>query len=216
MAFDGTNLYVADPFARRVLVFSIADELVTPNGVRNSASLEIFAVGSIVLSGTVKENDSATIKIGEKEYKYTIVKNDTFASVVNGLVKAINAGGGDPNLLAFGNPTTNTIILTARKSGDAGNSVTYSVSISDAAVIVLSSGGSTLAGGQDAAKIAPGTIVSILGSFLSEVTASAPADKEQLPTDLGGVQVYFDGLRSPIVMCSVRTSKRSSSAPERR
>ena len=202
LAFDGTNLYVTDPFARRVLVFSIADELVTPNGVRNSASLEIFAVGSIVLSGTVKENDSARITIAGKEYKYTIVKNDTFASVVNGLVKAINSGAGDLNALAFGNTTTNTVILTSRISGDEGNGIAFSVGISDSAVIVLTAGGSSLAGGQDAAKIAPGTIVSILGSFLSEQTASAPADAEQLPTELGGVQVYFDGLRSPIVMVS--------------
>ncbi len=202
MAIDGTNLYVADPFARRVLVFSVADELVTPNGVRNSASLEIFAVGSIALSGTIKENDSATITIAGKDYKYTIVKNDKFSTVINGLVRLINAGNGDPNVLAFGNTTTDTIILTSRKSGDEGNGTAYSVSISDAATIVLTAGGATLAGGQDAAKIAPGTIVSILGSFLSEQTASAPAEAEQLPTDLGGVQVYFDGLRSPLVMVS--------------
>jgi uncharacterized protein (TIGR03437 family) len=202
MAFDGTNLYVADPFARRVLVFSIADELVTPNGVRNSASLEIFAVGSVALSGTIKENDAVTITIAGTAYRYTILKNDTFATVINAVVKLINAGKGDPNVLAFGNTTTNTIVLTSRVSGDEGNSVVYSVSISDSAVIVLSAGGSALAGGQDAAKIAPGTIVSILGSFLSEDTASAPADAEQLPTELAGVQVYFDGLRAPIVMVS--------------
>ncbi len=202
MAFDGTNLYVTDPFARRVLVFSIADELVTPNGVRNSASLEIFAVGSIVFSGTVKENDAATVTINTRDYVYTIVKNDTFATVINALVKLINANGGNPDVLAYGNTTTNTLVLTARKSGDAGNSVPYSVSISTTAVIVLTAGGSTLAGGQDAAKIAPGTIVSILGSFLSEDTASAPADAENLPIDLAGVQVYFDGIRSPLVMVS--------------
>ena len=202
MAFDGTNLFVADPFARRVLVFSIADELVTFNGVRNSASLEIFAVGSISVSGSIKEGNSATITINAKDYKYTIVKDDTFAKVITALVKLINTGDGDPSVLAFGNTTTNTIILTSRKSGDDGNQVTYSVAVSDSAVIVLTGGGSTLAGGQDAAKIAPGTIVSILGSYLSEETASASTVPEYLPTELAGVQVYFDGIRSPIVMVS--------------
>jgi len=202
LAFDGTNLYVADPFARRVLVFSIADELVTFNGVRNSASLEIFAVGSIVLSGTVKENDATTITVNSRDYQYTIVKADTFATVITNLVKLINAGAGDPDVVAYGNTTTNTIVLTARVSGDAGNSVPYSVTISANAVVVLTAGGSTLAGGQDAAKIAPGTIVSILGSYLAEATASPDAAAERLPIDFSGVQVYFDGIRSPIVMVS--------------
>src|SRR5262249_33170733 len=66
-------------------------------------------------------------------------------------------------------------------------------------------GGATLAGGGDAAKIAPGSLVAIQandGTQLSFQTASAPKDANPLPSDLGGTQVYFNGIRAPLMMVS--------------
>ena len=47
LAWDGTNLYVADPSNRRVMVFTEGEPLIPINGIRNAASREVFALGSI-------------------------------------------------------------------------------------------------------------------------------------------------------------------------
>ncbi len=49
--------------------------------------------------------------------------------------------------------------------------------------------------------MAPGSIVSFFGSNLADSTAYADTTK-QLPIDLGGVQVYFDGIRAPLLFVS--------------
>jgi uncharacterized protein (TIGR03437 family) len=94
------------------------------------------------------------------------------------------------------------IVLTSRLPGELGNAVGYSVKMSDSAVILLTAGGANLAGGMDAAKIAPGSLVTIVGDDLTDQTASAPADATVLPKELGGVQVYFDGNRAPLLFVS--------------
>ena len=63
LAWDGTNLYVADPGNRRVLVFTPEQALIPINGVRNSASLEIYALGSVTLGGSITANDTITVTI---------------------------------------------------------------------------------------------------------------------------------------------------------
>ena len=174
MAWDGTNLYVADSYNRRIMVYSPAEQFVPYTGVRNAASQDIFASGRVTLAGTIQENDTVTITIQAKDYKYKIVKNDTFDKVVTALVALINAGDGDPNVLAIANLTTSAVILSSRISGDAGNQITLAATVSDAALITATTSGATLAGGQDAAKIAPGTLVLISGFSLSETIADAP------------------------------------------
>src|SRR5262249_27078358 len=62
--------------------------------------------------------------------------------------------------------------------------------------------GANLSGGGDAAKIAPGTVVSITGTGLSSSTESADMSQPSLPTTLAGTQVYFNGIRSPLFMVS--------------
>ena len=205
LAWDGTNLYVSDSFNRRVMVYSVAERNVPYAGVRNAASREIFAVGGVQFSATIKENDEVTVKVNDTEYKYKIVKDDKFEKIILALVAAINgsnSGKGDPNVLAIPNVVAQSLVLTARVGGPEGNNITLSVSASTDAVIVATASGATLSGGQDAAKIAPGTIVSILGVNLSEDTASAPADAQKLPTELANTQVYFDGIRAPLILVS--------------
>jgi len=197
LAWDGTNLYVSDPFNRRVLVFTVGSPALPYTAVRNAASLDVYAVGSVTLAGTIKENDEITLTIKDKDYKYKIVKDDTFRNIIDTLVSAINAGDGDPSVLATPSYALNAVLLTARVSGAAGNEISYSTTTSTAAQITATTGGATLSGGQDAAKIAPGTLVTVLGDDLSDQTDSVPLETDPWPTTLAGVQVYFDGIRAP-------------------
>jgi hypothetical protein len=201
LAWDGTNLLVSDSFNRRVLVFTAGDSKVTNTGIRNAASQDIFAVGAVTLSGTIKDADTVTITIGTVAYTYKVVATDTFSTVVTNLVNTINAGAGDPLVFARPNTILNAVVLTARQAGDAGNQVALAASVSTAAVIAAATTGSTLGGGQDAAKIAPGTLVSIQGTNFTTQTVSAP-DGNTLPTKLGNVQVYFDGNPAPLLFVS--------------
>jgi hypothetical protein len=206
---ENENLFVTDPFNRRVLVFTPAEQLLPRTGVRNAASRDVFAVGAITMSGQTKENDEVTVKItgtvdGEKkerEYKYKILVTDTFNEVINALVQQINSAP-DPQVFASPNPVFNSIILTSRIGGVDGNAIEFSVSTSTGAVIVLTTSGPNLTGGQDAAKIAPGTIVSLLGENLASATESAPPDAAALPGELARTQVYFDGIRAPLFFVS--------------
>jgi uncharacterized protein (TIGR03437 family) len=64
LAWDGTNLFVADAFNRRVTVYSIGANNIPYSGVRNAASMKIFSLGSVALTGTVTANDTVAITIG--------------------------------------------------------------------------------------------------------------------------------------------------------
>jgi hypothetical protein len=205
LAWDGLNLYVADPFNRRVMVFTPADPGIPYTGVRNSASRAIHAVGSIAFSGEIQADDKIAITIGSKEYDYTVVKDDTLDSLVNVFVNLINAGSGDPLVYASANPTLFSVILTARAEGSDGDTVavTQKTSRSDStAAKITVTVTANLSGGKDAAKIAPGTIVEILGENLSEQTVSAPAGANPLPTRLAGVEVFCDGIPIPLFYVS--------------
>lgn len=202
LAWDGTNLYASDPFDRRVLVFTPGENLVPVNGVRNAASRTVFAVGTVTFSGTIKADDTVTVKIAGKDYQHKVVKDDTFPLIIADLVKQINANGGDPNVFARGNPDFNQLVLTAKLTGQQGNGVAYSVSTSSAAQLTAATSGATLNGGQNAAELAPGTLITIFGSNLSDNTASADPNATQWPGQLGGVELYIDGMRAPLSFVS--------------
>ena len=201
LAWDGVNLYASDPYNRRVLVFTPAERRIPNTGVRNTASRDVFAVGAVTLSGKVKENDELTVKIQDREYKYKANKDDTLTSVVLNVVGIINGGDGDPAVFASPNIITASILLTAKIGGPDGNAIEYSAS-SSSAELQTSTVGAKLAGGQDAAKVAPGTLVSLLGENLAEETASAPPDATVLPRELANVQVYLNGIRAPLLLVS--------------
>lgn len=207
LAFDGKNLYVADPFNRRVMVYTPGEQLVQNTGVRNAASREIFAVGAVSFAGTIKKDDEVTVKIGltdqESSFKYKILEDDTFLDIIQNLADQINANGGDPNVLATVNRSLGALVLTARVSGEAGNAVNLTTEVSTDATVALTTSGATLTGGQDAAKIAPGTIVSLFGENLADSTAAVDLNSgRDLPKELAGVQVYFDGIRAPVTFVS--------------
>jgi len=201
LAWDGTNLYVADPSNRRILVYTAATPNVPLDGIRNAASLETFATGEVDVSGTINAGDQVIVTINGTAYTYTILETDTTATILTALTNLINAGSGDPNVYASVPPTLQQLLLTARVAGPAGNAITLAVSTSVNAMIAVAASGGTLTGGESAGTLAPGSLVSIFGTDLSDTSASAPAGAN-LPIDLAGVEVYFDGIRSPLVLVS--------------
>jgi uncharacterized protein (TIGR03437 family) len=213
LAWDGSNLYVADPSNRRVLVFTPESPLVPINGVRNSASLEIYALGSITLGGSIIANDTITVTITPPptaenatptgaNYTYKIVSGDTFETIYLALVGLINAGSGDPNVFAEYQPNLTILELIARTPGPNGNNIGIATTVSTNAQITATASGANLQGGQDAAIVAPGTIVSLLGYNLADAAVAADMSQPALPLDLGGVEIYFDGIRSPLFYVS--------------
>jgi uncharacterized protein (TIGR03437 family) len=64
LAWDGVNLYVADTFNRRVMVYSMGANNVPYSGVRNAASLFIYAEGSVAVAGSVTAGNVLGITIG--------------------------------------------------------------------------------------------------------------------------------------------------------
>jgi uncharacterized protein (TIGR03437 family) len=201
LAWDGTNLYVADPSNRRVLVFTPEEANVPINGVRNGASLEAYATGGVDIGGSIQAGDTVTITVNTTNYTYTVLSTDTVTTVIQALVNLINAGSGDPNVIAIVQSSFMQVQLTSRVGGSAGNAISYNASLSANAQITAATAGPTLTGGQAASILAPGTQVTIFGTNLSDTTMSADQTK-QLPIDMGGVEVYFNGIRSPLIYVS--------------
>ncbi len=203
LAWDGSNLYASDPYDRRVLVYTPADVALPLNAVTNAFSRAVFAVGTVDLAGTIKEGDTVTITVNGTAYTYTIVKADTLTTIVTALVNLINKSPGDPNVFAIANPGFNEVVLSAKVGGAGGNSITLAVSTSTSAVVTATASGASLGRGQSAAEVAPGTLVSIFGTNLSDTNAiGQPNSNGEYPTTLGGVTVYFDGIKGPLLSVS--------------
>ncbi len=203
LAWDGTNLYVADPSNRRVLVYTPATPNVPNDGIRNAASLETFATDEVDISGTIEAGDSITITINGTNYTYTILSTDSQATIVTALVNLINAGAGDPNVYASVPPTLEQLLLTSRVPGPAGNGITVTATTSVNAMIAVLTAGNNLTGGESAGTLAPGTLATIFGTNLSASAVPCSASPSlPLPIDLCGVEVYFDGIRSPLILVS--------------
>jgi uncharacterized protein (TIGR03437 family) len=203
LAWDGTNLYVADPSNRRVLVYTPATPNVPNDGIRNAASLETFATDEVDVSGTIEAGDTITITINSINYTYTILSTDMQATIVTALVNLINAGAGDPNVYASVPPTLAQLLLTARFPGPAGNAITVTATTSVNAMISVLTAGNNLTGGESAGTLAPGTLATIFGINLSaSATPCSASPSSPLPIDLCGVEVYFNGIRSPLILVS--------------
>jgi uncharacterized protein (TIGR03437 family) len=64
LAWDGTNLFVADAFNRRVTVYSVGANNIPYSGVRNAASMKIFSLGNVAITGSATADDTVAITIG--------------------------------------------------------------------------------------------------------------------------------------------------------
>jgi uncharacterized protein (TIGR03437 family) len=214
LAWDGTNLYVADDFNRRILAFTPSTNLLPLSSVRNAASLEDFAIGTITIGGTITAKDTVAVTINLTDvnattvntatYTYTVQTNDTINDIVNGLVALINKSPGDPNVTAEADTPNAQIILTAKQGGSPGGMVAYSTTLSTNATETATTAGTNLTINlEDATQIAPGTIMTIFGTNLSDVSAvGAPDAGGYYPFSLGGVEVYVDGIRAALTSVS--------------
>lgn len=210
LAFDGMNLFVADTFNRRVLVYTAGDFALPLSAVRNAASPDVFAQATVTFSGEIVKDDEITLKIGKsgvadstKEYKIKVAENSKITELVNGFVELINAGDGDPLVRAVPNLPFQTVILVARESGEPGNIVTLEQANSNTgSTLVIALSGSALSGGQDAARVAPFGLVTIVGEGLADRTSEVRSLLEPLPFGIDGTEVYFDGKLAPLVFVS--------------
>jgi uncharacterized protein (TIGR03437 family) len=206
LAWDGTNLYVSDPFDRRVLVFTVGEPSIPINGITNAASRTTYAIGAVDFAGTITANDTVTITINATDYKYTVVADDTLAKIVQNFADMINgksSGTPDANVIATPNPGFNELLLTSKVGGPDGNNISYSVTTSTSATITVTTAGGVLSGGANAAEVAPGTVITISGTNLSDTTLSGtPNDSGNYPISLGGVELYIDGIMAPLIYVS--------------
>jgi uncharacterized protein (TIGR03437 family) len=242
LAYDGTNLYVTDPFDLRVMVFTPGTPNIPITGIKNAASLDTYAVGTVSLGGTITAGDTVTITItspgasppatttsstgvvttsttcpaANECYTYTVVTTDTLVSIAEALANLINGTAKnstpDPNVIATADIVEGSLFvvnLIARQPGLNGNNIGYSATTAASTSTgtpteVASAAGANLAGGAAATELAPGTLVSIFGTNLADTTATATPDANgNYPTtNFNGVQVYFDGIRAPILSVS--------------
>jgi len=231
LAWDGTNLYVSDPFDLRVLVFTPGTPSVPITGITNAASKNTYAVGTVSITGTITAGDTVTISTtapgavtgtcpsttgGFVCYTYTVLSSDTLASIVEALANLINGTAKnatpDPNVIATADIVEGSLFvvnLIAREPGLNGNNIGYAASTAAAATSgtateAATAASATLLGGAAAAELAPGTLVTITGTNLADTTAQATPDANgNYPTsNFDGVQVYFDGIRAPILSVS--------------
>ncbi len=207
LAWDGTNLYVSDPSNYRILVFTPSEPDLPTNGVVNAASLAIYALGTVTLGGTPgNAGDKVTVTINGTDYSYTEAANDTFDIVLANLQNAINGangGTGDPNVTAVAQLGFGILELVAKAPGQAGNNVTTAATVSTNAKITATTA-ATLSGGSIPSVLGPGTLIQIQGTNLCDCAGVVSADPNAttLPTTLAGVQVYIDGIQSPLLAVS--------------
>ncbi len=89
---ENNNLYVADPFVRRVLVFSPGVPMVYQEGIRNGASFAIYANGWLQWEGaTTDSGQLVEVDISGRVYSLTTETGETGESVRDKIMAAINA-----------------------------------------------------------------------------------------------------------------------------
>ncbi|HWE50874.1 MAG TPA: hypothetical protein VG273_13860 [Bryobacteraceae bacterium] len=204
LAWDAANqnLYVSDTYNRRVVVFTPGVLNIPLNGIRNAASLKIYAFASVLIEGTIVAKDTITVTIAGTDYTYTIVAADTLASVADGLAKLINKAP-DPNVVATVDDTTATLILAARVDGPTGQLISLATTVSNGAQISPVASGLNLSyNAEDPTSIAPGTLIDIFGTNLCDNTDTADLSQPYLPFTLASCQVYADGNQLPLLYAS--------------
>ncbi len=195
---EKNNLYVSDPYDRRVVVFTPGDTLLPQNSVVNWASEIIRQEGLVVFTGTIVANDTASITVQSSTYTYTIKKTDTLDSIAQALVALVNAT--DTNVTArFAGVGTGTVYLSSIGTSLGYDTITLSATTSNSSDVVATASGSYLSSGT-AGTGAMGMLVEINGTNLSDNSASAALDGTTvLPSTLAGAQVYMDGVATPLL-----------------
>ncbi len=205
LAFDGlNNLYVSDTYNRRVVIYTpgVLSIPLGGQGLVNAASLNIYAIGTVAVSGAINAKDTVTITIDGTGYTYTVVSTDTLETITDALVKLINKGP-DPNVIATPDDTTDNVILTARKPGSSGTNITIAANTSVNAQVSATTASSTLnLYLENPSSIAPGTLIEVNGQNICDNTAAGDFTQPFLPVVLGGCELFIDGDRVPLLYVS--------------
>jgi len=192
------------------LIFTPGDTPLPDKSAVNWAAEIIRQEGLVTVSlptgGSIVPGDTVTITIQGVNYTYTIVKGNSLDTIAQGLVKAINSansGAGDPNAMAiFAGAGTATVYLSSKATNLGFDTISLAASTSNAADIAATAPIAYLSSGN-AGTGAAGMLVEIDGTNLSDNTASASLTSGSvLPTSLGGVEVFMDGLASPLLSVS--------------
>ena len=101
LAHDGTNLYVADPFSRRILVFTPAEDMIVKDGLRNAASVAIRANAFITFQGNVNAGDRIPFSVNDREYEFVGEDGQTAENIRDYFLEQIN---NDPEAPVFAQP----------------------------------------------------------------------------------------------------------------
>jgi uncharacterized protein (TIGR03437 family) len=202
LAWDGTNLFVSDGYNRRVEVFSPAIQNIPLDGIRNAASQQIYALGTVTVAGSATAKDTITITINAVDYTYTVKDKDTLELIVQGLVNTINKAP-DPNVVASVNLSALAVVLTAKTPGAPGGIITLATKVSTSATVAGTTSGALLnIYLENPSQIAPGTIIEIRGKNLCDTTASADFTRQYIEFGLKGCTVYVDGVAAPTLLVS--------------
>ncbi len=141
-----------------------------------------------------------------------------------------NGGLGDANVYAVPEVDFDLVKLVSRAPGNSGDQISISATTgstitttstvvnnvttttettSGISTLTAAASSANLTGGGNASIVAPGAIISIQGTNLSDNTITTPADSlspnpnnAPAPLELGGVEVYIDGIRAPLLMVS--------------
>jgi hypothetical protein len=99
------------------------------------------ARADVTFGGEIKAGDVVTLIINNRAYSYTVRESDTLVSVRNILVERVNSGLGDPDVFARRIEQVGSVVLqlVARNLGTDGNSIPFTVEVSDGAVITATS-----------------------------------------------------------------------------
>jgi uncharacterized protein (TIGR03437 family) len=201
VTYDGTNLYVSDTYNRRVLVHTPGFATIPLSGVRNAASLAIYALGAITFSGTITANDKITVTVNTATYVHTMVSTDTVTTVLTDLTNQINTK--DTNVTASLNLPASSIVLTAKLPGADGGNILIACTESANATFQGTASGPTLnIYLENPTSIAPGTLIQVTGINLCDTTAAADLSQSHLPFVLNGCTLYVDGIKAPLLYVS--------------
>ena len=91
LAYDGENLYVTDPFTRRILVFTAAEDLIMEGELRNSASFSVHATAEVNFQRLAAADQEIKLTVDGREYSFTAQEGESPRTVRDDIAVQINA-----------------------------------------------------------------------------------------------------------------------------
>ena len=101
LAYDGENLYVTDPFTRRIMVFTAAEDLIMEGGLRNGASFSVHATAEVSFRRLGGADQEIKVTVGSGEYTFTAEEGESPQTVRDDIAAQINA---DPETSVVAQP----------------------------------------------------------------------------------------------------------------